>query len=197
MPMQHAVLALLAEGPSYGYDIKARFEADIGPQWGALNIGHVYQVLERTLRDGYVTVSRVSQGTRPDRRVYELTEAGRSELEAWLAAPADRSGGFRDELFLKLFAAARRGEDDVRRVVKTQRRHQLGQLKALAELRREHSSRPLVALLIDAARLHTDAELRLLDVAESHAAGLSADAAATEPLPELRLSRHGRPSESA
>lgn len=195
MPMQHAVLALLAEEPSYGYDLKARFEVDIGPQWGALNIGHVYQILERTLRDGYVTVSRVSQGARPDRRVYALTDAGRCELEDWLATPADRSGGFRDELFLKLFAAARRGPDDVRQVVSTQRRHQLGQLKALGALRAEHASRPLVALLIDAARLHTDAELRLLDLAEGYASRLSV--AAGEPLPTLRLPRRGRKPESA
>lgn len=195
MPIQHAVLALLAEGPSYGYDLKARFEADIGPQWGSLNIGHVYQVLERTLRDGFVTVSRVNQDARPDRRVYALTEAGRNELEGWLDTPADRSGGFRDELFLKLFAAARRGPDDVRRVVTTQRRHQLGHLKALGELRAEHASRPLVALLIDAARLHTDAELRLLELAEGYASRLSADIGET--LPALRLSRDARPSESA
>lgn len=188
MPIQHAVLALLAEGPSYGYDLKARFEADIGPQWGSLNIGHVYQVLERALRDGFVTVSRVNQHARPDRRVYALTDTGHAELEEWLNTPADRSGGFRDELFLKLFAAARRGPDDVRRVVTTQRRHQLAHLKALGELRAEHASPPLVALLIDAARLHTDAELRLLDLAEGYASRLSADAG--EPLPALRLSRH-------
>lgn len=194
MPIQHAVLALLAEGPSYGYDLKSRFEADIGPQWGSLNIGHVYQVLERTLRDGYVTVSRVSQDARPDRRVYSLTDDGRSELEQWLGTPADRPGGFRDELFLKLFAAARRGPDDVRRVVNTQRRHQLGQLKALGDLRAEHATQPLVALLIDAARLHTDAELRLLDLAESYAARLSA--AAGEPLPALKLNQ-GTSAESA
>lgn len=196
MPIQHAVLALLAEGPSHGYDLKARFETEIGPQWGSLNIGHVYQVLDRTLRDGYVTVSRVSQNSRPDRRVYALTDSGRAELEDWLVTPADRSGGFRDELFLKLFAAARRGPDDVRAVVRLQRHHQLSQLKALGTLRSQHAERPLVALLIDAARLQADAELRLLDLAEGHAAALSADAAA-QPLPAVRLSRRGRSQDTA
>ena len=196
MPIQHAVLALLAEGPSYGYDLKARFESDIGPQWGTLNIGHVYQVLDRTLRDGFVTVSQVAQATRPDRRVYELTPAGRAELDRWLAVPADRSGGFRDELFLKLFAAARRGPDAVRDVIKTQRRHQLVQLKALGELRSQHASQPLVGLLIDAARLHADAELRLLDRAEEYASRLCA-AAAEQPLPELRLLGPDRSQEPA
>lgn len=174
MPIQHAVLALLAEGPSYGYDLKARFEAHIGPQWGSLNIGHVYQVLDRTLRDGYVTVSQVTQTPRPDRRVHQLTRAGRAELDRWLAEPADRSGGFRDELFLKLFAAARRGPDVVLAVTTAQRRHQLTQLNALGELWARHASQPLIGLLIDAARLHADAELRLLDLAEKQASQLCA-----------------------
>lgn len=191
MPIQHAVLALLAEGPSYGYDLKARFESEIGPQWGTLNIGHVYQVLDRTLRDGYVTVSAVAQDHRPDRRVYALTDAGRTELDRWLAQPADRSSGFRDELFLKLFAAARRGPEDVRALIQVQRRHQLVQLKALGELRGAHASQPLVALLIDAARLHADAELRLLDLADTHAVQLST-AAAEQPLPPVRLRRRSQ-----
>ena len=195
MPIQHAVLALLAEGPSYGYDLKVRFEEAIGPQWGALNIGHLYQVLERTRRDGYVTVTRVTQDTRPDRRVYSLTDKGRTELADWLDEPADRAGGFRDELFLKLFAAARQGPDVVRAVIRTQRRHQLAQLKALGELRSQHATQPLVALLIDAARLHSDAELRLLDLAEEYAPRLVQDAA--EPLPVLRLSRRARPQQTA
>lgn len=187
MPIQHAVLALLAEGPSYGYDLKARFETDMGPQWGSLNIGHVYQVLDRTLRDGYVTVSQVAQETRPDRRVYSLTDAGQMELDHWLATPADRAGGFRDELFLKLFAASRRGADDIRSVVKAQRRHQLTQLRALGELRSIHAAQPLVALLIDAARLQADAELRLLDLAEAHARQLSATAGTQPLLPSIDL----------
>ena len=186
MPIQHAVLALLADGPSYGYDLKARFEQAIGPQWGALNIGHLYQVLDRTRRDGFVTVAEVAQEARPDRRVYTLTDAGRAELDEWLSTPAERAGGFRDELFLKLFAAARRGAGDVRTVISAQRRSQLAQLRTLGQLRAEHANRPLVALLIDAARLHTDAELRLLDLAEQHANQLSA-AAADQPLPEPRL----------
>ena len=196
MPIQHAVLALLTDGPSYGYDLKARFEEAIGPQWGALNIGHVYQVLDRARRDGYVTVTRVEQDARPDRRVYALTDGGRAELEEWLNQPAERSGGFRDELFLKLFAAARRGPDAVESLVRIQRRHQLAQLRALSDLRAQHAGQPLVALLIDAARLHTDAELRLLELAESYACRLS-EAVEGDPLPALRLRSQASGQESA
>src|SRR6266508_2428323 len=70
MPIHHAVLGLLAEGPSYGYELKGSFEEAIGPQWGELNIGHLYQVLDRLMRDGFVTKRVVAQTDRPDRMVY-------------------------------------------------------------------------------------------------------------------------------
>jgi DNA-binding PadR family transcriptional regulator len=61
LSIHHAVLGLLADGPSYGYELKANFERAIGPQWGELNIGHLYQVLERLERDGLVLWKDVPQ----------------------------------------------------------------------------------------------------------------------------------------
>src|SRR5262245_25635715 len=110
MPIQHAVLALLRDGPSHGYELKGAFETAIGPQWGALNIGHLYQVLDRLSRDGLVHSSRVAQDVKPDRVVYEMTPAGAQELASWMASPSPRTAGFRDDFFLKVMAAARSGE---------------------------------------------------------------------------------------
>ena len=110
MPIHHAVLGLLCEGPSYGYELKASFEEAVGPQWGELNIGHLYQVLDRLVRDGLVTKREVAQRTRPDKVVYRLTRAGRSELNRWLAEPMARRS-YRDDFFLKLFVAAQLGPD--------------------------------------------------------------------------------------
>jgi DNA-binding PadR family transcriptional regulator len=69
MAIQHAVLALLASGPSYGYELKASFENAVGPQWGPLNIGHLYQILDRLSRDGLVVAERQAQPVKPDRVV--------------------------------------------------------------------------------------------------------------------------------
>ena len=69
MAIQHAVLALLARGPSYGYELKGAFEAAVGPQWGPLNIGHLYQILDRLSRDGLVVAERQAQPVKPDRHL--------------------------------------------------------------------------------------------------------------------------------
>jgi DNA-binding PadR family transcriptional regulator len=179
VPIQHAVLALLDDGPTHGYELKGRFEAAIGPQWGRLNIGHLYQTLDRLSRDGYVTSERVPNDVRPDRRVFALTDAGREELARWLEQPAERTTGYRDELFFKLLVASRAGAETVVEVVSRQRAYQLGQLRTLSDLRRDHSDQPLIALLIDAARLHNEADLGLLDLADAARHALAAAARAT------------------
>ena len=166
MPIHHAVLALLAEGPGHGYELKTRFEEAIGPQWGRMNIGHFYQVVDRLVRDGLVRGTRIEQDARPDKVRYELTSAGQEELNTWIETPWVRQSGYRDELFLKLFAATRLGRGALATVVAEQRQVYLRELSALGELRRARQDSPLVRLLIDAALLHTQADLSVVERAE-------------------------------
>ncbi|MFI6255024.1 helix-turn-helix transcriptional regulator [Micromonospora zamorensis] len=167
MAIQHAVLALLAGGPSHGYQLKGSFEAAVGPQWGPLNIGHLYQILDRLSRDELVVAERQPQPIKPDRVVYEITPAGRAELARWLAEPSPRSGGFRDDFFLKVTAAARSGSAaTVRAVLSNQRGHLLRELRNLDGLRRAAED-PVVGLLLTAASRHVTADLSFVDDAES------------------------------
>ncbi|MEU1540614.1 PadR family transcriptional regulator [Actinacidiphila glaucinigra] len=177
MPLHHAVLALLSEGPSHGYELKGRFEEAIGPQWGGLNIGHLYQILDRLVRDGHVFRSHVAQNDRPDKTRYTLTAQGMDELGTWARTAWVRTGGYRDELFLKLFGAAKLGPGALDTLVAAQRQTYLSELAALTRLRRTHTHDPLVALLIDAAIAHTKTDLQLVDTATERLAPLARPAA--------------------
>ncbi len=186
MPIQHAVLALLrASGPSYGYQLRNEFKQAVGPQWGDLNVGHLYQVLDRLVRDGLVTRREVEQRRRPDKVVYRLTKRGQRELDDWLERPFVRQGGYRDDFFLKLLAASKLGPDKFATVLQTQRSAYLAELASLAKLRKQHRHDPLVDLLIEAAVLHTQANLRVAEHAEKNAPTLAraetARSAAAEP----------------
>ncbi|MBQ0990787.1 PadR family transcriptional regulator [Micromonospora sp. H61] len=192
MAIQHAVLALLAGGPSHGYQLKGAFEAAVGPQWGPLNIGHLYQILDRLSRDELVVAERQPQPIKPDRVVYQITPAGRSELARWLAEPSPRSGGFRDDFFLKVTAAARSGSaTTVRAVLSNQRGHLLRELRNLDGLRRAAEDQ-VVRLLLTAASRHVTADLSFVDDAEAvllgdegqlltRLAASTADQSATDP----------------
>ena len=166
MPLHHAVLALLADKPAHGYELKTSFEQAVGEQWGGLNIGHLYQIIDRLGRDGLIESERQPQPVKPDRVVHRLTAAGRAELEHWLAEPAARTRGYRDDFFLKLMAAAHSGDPaTLAGVLRRQRAYLLGELRSLAAAR-AHAPSPVVSLLITAAELHIRADLGVVDAAE-------------------------------
>jgi DNA-binding PadR family transcriptional regulator len=166
MPLHHAVLALLASKPAHGYELKGSFEQAVGEQWGGLNIGHLYQILDRLSRDGLIESQRQPQQVKPDRVVHHLTAAGRLELERWLGETGPRQRGYRDDFFLKLMAAAQTGEQQaLDGVLSRQRAHLMRELRALAEARAQAAT-DVVALLITAAELHTRADLGVVDAAE-------------------------------
>ena len=92
-----------------------------------------------------------------------------------------RTGGYRDDFFLKLAAASRLGRSQLRSVLRAQREAYLAELAALSGLRSEHRDDPLVSLLIEAAILHTEANLKVLDRAETSAAKLAPRRAEARP----------------
>ena len=53
MSVKHSLLAVLADGDRYGYQLRAEFEERTGATW-PLNIGQVYTTLSRLERDGLV-----------------------------------------------------------------------------------------------------------------------------------------------
>jgi DNA-binding PadR family transcriptional regulator len=178
MPLHHAVLALLADKPAHGYELKSSFEQAVGDQWGGLNIGHLYQILDRLSRDGLIESERQPQPVKPDRLVHHLTPAGRAELDRWLSEPSARPRGYRDDFFLKLMAVAAAGDPEMLdAVLHRQRAHLLRELHSLAQARQQAPS-AVVELLITAAELHIRADLGVVDAAEknlgSELAGLKA-----------------------
>ena len=167
MPLHHAVLALLAAKPAHGYELKGSFEQAVGDQWGGLNIGHVYQILDRLGRDGLIESERQPQPVKPDRVVHRLTPAGQTELDHWLSEPSARIRGYRDDFFLKVMAAVQAADPaTLAGVLRRQREHLLRELRSLAEARAQAPS-AVVSLLITAAELHVRADLGVVDAAET------------------------------
>lgn len=160
--VQEVLLALLAKEPAHGYQLRAQLQLALGPLSEVMNDGHVYVTLNRLEKAGLVTSQRVGQADRPDRKVHELTQAGRERVRDWLAdtswpkpAPA--------EFHLKLVAAAAAGLGDPVRIVDTQR-HAL--LAGLAEAQRAALAEPddsVAGLLLEGVVLRLQADLRWLE----------------------------------
>jgi DNA-binding PadR family transcriptional regulator len=183
--VRHGLLALLAEGPSYGYQLRTRLEARTGGTW-PLNIGQVYTTLSRLERDGLVaSIDTDGQST------YEITDAGRDSVAGWFASPVERSAPARDELAIKLALAVGSPMADVRQVVQVQRSATMRAMQELTRLKARADADADLAwtLVLDALVFQAEAEVRWLDHCEARVARArrpvgapaAADVPATEP----------------
>lgn len=74
------LLAVIADGPAYGYEMTTRL-AQRG--LGAVADGSIYPVLGRLERERLVETFRSAGNGGPPRKYYRLTEAGRDALARW------------------------------------------------------------------------------------------------------------------
>ena len=163
--MKDAILGLLAKEPAHGYELRQRLAVALGPAGGALNPGQVYVTLSRLERSGLVRSETVGQSSQPDKKVYELTAAGRDQVGTWLA-DVSWSKVAPVEFHLKLVAAALTRLADPVALVDAQRLELLRQLRELQELAQTEPAGSEGGLLIEGAALRLQADIRWLEACE-------------------------------
>ena len=155
--MRMPLLALLAKEPAHGYELKTQLEQIFGEAYPSPNIGQIYVTLQRLERDGLVRSQDVVQATRPNKRVYELTQAGHEALVHWMDRPSE-GPRVRDDFFMKLALSQLASTSDRLGLINRQRRHYLGQMRGLSVLA-STADRRIPRLLIEGAMLHLQADL--------------------------------------
>ena len=167
MTVRNALLALLEQGPMYGYQLRAEFERRTGATW-PLNVGQVYTTLSRLERDGFV------EGTGADddgHVMYVATAAGHEEVAAWFTTPVARTQPPRDELAIKLALAVTVPGVDVGTVIQQQRSATMGALQDYTRVKRaggNGSPDDLAwSLVLDSLVFNAEAEIRWLDHCEA------------------------------
>ncbi len=159
--IRQALLSLLVADSKYGYQLKSEFEDATGTAW-VLNIGQVYNTLGRMERDGVITGLGEDGEGRP---LYEITIAGRAELDEWLGEAVERSTSTRDEVIMKVLMAAATGAAPTRDVIAVQRSAAMSLLQ-LTTTARSSASSVADRLHLERLIMVTNAELQWLDVAE-------------------------------
>lgn len=85
-PLALAVLSCLNERPMHPYEISTTLRTRGKEHSIKLNYGSLYAVVESLAKHGLIRPVETSrEGRRPQRTVYEITEAGVSEHDDWLA----------------------------------------------------------------------------------------------------------------
>lgn len=190
MSVRQSLLAILDQGPCYGYQLRAEFARRTGATW-PLNVGQIYNTLDRLERDGLVEKGDVDE----QGHVYwHITDAGSLEVREWLRSPVERAP--RDELAIKLTVAATLPGVDAADVIRTQRsasQAQLDELRGAAYTGPAGPEEVAWSLVTDARVFAAEAELRWLEHAQERLARQGADAVVLE-LSTDRPKR-GRPSQ--
>lgn len=190
MTVRHAILALLAQRPRHGYDLRAAFAAVAGGEenWD-VKPAQVYTTLTRLEKSGLVTEQSVEQDAGPEKRIYAITSAGQTTLQDWFAegTPPEHQ---RDPFFLKLMLALISGTADPYRLIGAQRTLLYRELHAITNQRSRVDPKQELAklLLLDKAAMQLEADLRWLDMTEARL-----DDIRRQPLPEPEARPRGRP----
>ncbi|MBF4425056.1 PadR family transcriptional regulator [Vibrio anguillarum] len=104
MSLPHVILTVLSTRDATGYDITKEFSSSIGYFWKASH-QQVYRELNKMGQQGLVTCVLEPQDGKPDRKVYSITDAGRSALGEWFEQPTAHPT-VRDEFSAKLIACS-------------------------------------------------------------------------------------------
>jgi len=163
MPVPHALLALLSEGPKYGMRLQNEFEARTGEVW-PLNIGQVYTTLQRLERDGLVETD--ADGER-SQKLYRITAAGTQELAEWLRRPPDLVPPPRDELVIKVLVALQVPGIDIHEILQAHRRQAIEVMQRYTRVKADAAEGDVaLALVADAELFRLEAIVRWLDAAD-------------------------------
>ena len=130
MSLRIAALGLLAEGPASGYDLLKHFEKSMANVWPATQ-SQLYSELNKLADGGLIEVSAV--GPR-GRKEYQITGAGRAELQRWVTSPQD-DPPFRNASLLRVFLLGLIPTDEARAHLEKVAAHSDAEIRRLTELR--------------------------------------------------------------
>ncbi|HEY9334992.1 MAG TPA: PadR family transcriptional regulator [Kribbella sp.] len=85
-PLAFAVLGSLSERPMHPYEISTMLRARGKDQSIKVNYGSLYSIVASLEKHGFIEAREtVREGNRPERTIYQITDAGQAEFTDWLS----------------------------------------------------------------------------------------------------------------
>ena len=83
MSLKHGLLGLLNYGEMSGYELNKAFKESLHFFWQA-QTSQIYRELSTMEKSGWLTSKIIFQTDKPNKKMYCLTDSGRTELKNWL-----------------------------------------------------------------------------------------------------------------
>ena len=126
--LKYALLGFLNYQDASGYDLKQLMDVSTSNFWHAKQ-SQIYTTLKKLEKEGFVISHIEPQESRPNRRVYKITETGREDLKNWTAQPLTQIESRKEKLLLKLFFSAQLDPQRILTELRLQRNLHQSQLK--------------------------------------------------------------------
>lgn len=126
--LKYVLLGALSYQALTGYQIKQFVDTSARHFWYA-QPSQIYRTLSQLESEGLLKSEIQPQDDRPDRRLYQLTEAGRADLLDWLAQPMTEIEPTKDSFLLRLFYSAKIDKETLLTQLRLQRSLRQQQLK--------------------------------------------------------------------
>jgi DNA-binding PadR family transcriptional regulator len=91
-PLRGALVALLVQGPSYGYELANRLERQLGPGW-TIQRPSLYRMLHGLHEKGLISPISGEKAASASRVVYGATEFAEPAVVAWMSKPVSLEHG--------------------------------------------------------------------------------------------------------
>ncbi len=141
MSLRSVILVALADEDRSGYEITKDFETVLGYFWSASH-QQVYRELKKMDEEGLVACRVEPQGSKPDRKLYSITDRGREDLLAWLQAPPAHPP-VRSPLLVKVYGGMISGPEPLEAHIDTFYRESEAALNGFKAIEEEHYPEPV------------------------------------------------------
>lgn len=119
MSLKHGLLGLLNYGQMTGYELDKAFKDSLNLFWQA-QTSQIYRELNAMEKIGWLTSEIKFQTTKPNKKLYSITDSGKLELSRWLAEDnLDEELKIRNRFLMKLFFSGERSIQENITMLKT------------------------------------------------------------------------------
>ncbi|VEP15404.1 conserved hypothetical protein [Hyella patelloides LEGE 07179] len=144
--LKYILLGFLNYQPMTGYDLKRLVDGSTAHFWHAYH-SQIYTTLRKMEQDGLVTSIIDNSDERLERRIYDVTELGKSKFKQWLGKSLTELPPSKDSLLVRLFFSGSRDRSSVLDELRFQRQLRQQQLELYRQIKPEKS--PAESDLID------------------------------------------------
>jgi PadR family transcriptional regulator AphA len=106
-PAEYTLLGLLQIQPMHGYEVFQQFEHGALSQIIHLEMSQMYAFLKKLEHLHYIEATIETQGSRPPRKIFHLTEIGHNTFIEWLFQPVQKTRDAHILFLIKLYFVQR------------------------------------------------------------------------------------------